>query len=181
MARHWFLGGVSDWAFTTATADGVANLAQLTGGATIQFWNARVGGTRYTDLLDVNGDPIDEAVSSDGGDGSVVGAYAPIQGPDDVTYMWAGAGDGPRVLVATWDLGDLLSAVLAQVQSAEETANGLAADVATLKASTHVTLMYNGAGYPPKPAGFQLALRVGPTAPVAGVAEGDIWLQPEQT
>src|SRR5690606_21703680 len=106
MARHWFGGSLADWTFTHADdVDEVDGLVQLAGGIIVTFWNARQGGTQYTDLLNEQGEPISEVVS--GSDGDALGMLPPFQGPDGITYMWAEAGEGsPRALIAAWDLGD---------------------------------------------------------------------------
>lgn len=105
MARHWFGNTVADWTFTRVDdVDGHDNIAQLVGAATVTFWNERQDGTQYTDLLDAEGQPITQVVTGDAGD--ELGVIPLFQGPDDVTYMWAEADGGPRVLVQTWDLGD---------------------------------------------------------------------------
>lgn len=181
MARRRFGGGVADWTFTTATADGVTDLAQLAPGVEVTFWNAETGGSQYTDLLDIDENPITSVTSSDGSDGRAPGTLPPFFGPDDVGYMWAEADGGPRVLITAWDLADLVSAVLAQAESAEEAVTAMSADVATLKTRGLVVLVDTGSGYPPKPAGFTCALRIGANPPVSGVVDGDIWFQPEQS
>lgn len=181
--RWWFGGSLSDWTFAPVSLAGVDDaddLAQLVGGVEVTFWNAEVGGTRYTDLLDVDGVPITSVFSSDGGDGREVGTIPPFQGPEDVTRMWAQAGDGPRALIMATDVGDMAAAAIAQAEAAEQLASAMSADLETVKQTGYVLLLHNGSGYPPKPPGFAHAIRIGPTPPSSDVAEGDIWLQPEE-
>lgn len=120
MARHTFGGGVSDWTFASVDGvDGVNDLAQLTGGVIISFYNAETGGTQHTDLINEGGSPATTITSSNGGDGRSVGTIPPFQGPDGVTQMWATAGGGPRTLMVASDAGaDAATAV-----SAAATAN----------------------------------------------------------
>lgn len=182
MARRRFGGAAADWTFVTATADGVSGLAQLAPGVEVTFWNSETGGSQYTDLLDIDENPVTSVVSSDGGDGRAPGTIPPFFGPDDdaTTYMWADGG-GPRVLLVAWDLGDLVQAVMSQAQAAEQAVDDISGDVAVLKTQGLVVLVDTGSGYPPKPPGFARAIRIGPNPPVGGVVEGDIWFQPEQS
>lgn len=74
-------------------------LAVLRGGATVWFYNADSGGTRYTSLTDAANVPITEVITTNA---SVDMGYMPLfHGPDNVTQMWADAngGAGPRFLM----------------------------------------------------------------------------------
>lgn len=108
MARYLFGGSLPDWAFTTATADGQDNLAQLVGGSTITFFNAETGGTQYTDLTDTTGGAITDVTTSDGTDGRALGTIPPFYGPDGVWSMWASADGGSRALMVSADVGVVL-------------------------------------------------------------------------
>lgn len=109
MARHSFGGGMADWTFTTVSGvDGNDNLPQLVGGAVIQFFNLEDGGTQYTDLLDQDGNPTNQIVSSDGTGDRTIGQIPQFQGPDDVWSMWASANGGPRKLMQANDIGEAL-------------------------------------------------------------------------
>ncbi|MFI7608822.1 hypothetical protein ACIBTV_27430 [Micromonospora sp. NPDC049366] len=103
MARYWFGAGISDWGMTTGdgvTLPGVvAAEAVIVGGVTVTFWNARTGGTRYTDLRNEAGSAVTAVTASNGTDGFGLGQIPPVQGPDNVRKMWASAGDGPRALL----------------------------------------------------------------------------------
>jgi hypothetical protein len=103
--RHPFGGGVDDWIFL----ENGDNIPVLQGGAVLTFWNAREGGTQYTDLTeDVAGaTPITSLVTSPGGDGYTIGQIPVFYGPPDVTSMWASADGGTRVAIDSIDAGDL--------------------------------------------------------------------------
>lgn len=107
--RYNFGGGIADWSFTTADVSGTNDLAQLSGGVAITFWNAETGGTQYTDLLDGAGTPVSSITSSDGTDGRSLGQIPPFSGPDGVTTMWASAVGGPRALLVTGDAADIVA------------------------------------------------------------------------
>lgn len=116
MARHWFGGSLTDWAFSGITVDGNDDIPQLQGGVEITFWNLESGGTQYTDLL-VDSAAADSVTTSDGGD-LEVGAIPAFQGPDGVRQMWADGGNGRYVIVA-WDFGEDLADVISQANSVE--------------------------------------------------------------
>lgn len=99
--RYPFGGGIADWTFGAATVSGTPDLAQLAGGVTVTFWDAQTGGTQYTDLLDLDGNPIVAVVSSSGDSDTTVGQIPQFLGPDEVRSMWAQAGTGPRALMVT--------------------------------------------------------------------------------
>lgn len=127
MTRYWFGAGVSDWTFTTQDGvDGVDDVAQVAGGATVTLWNAETGGTQIADLLDEDGVAVALVTSSDGTDGRAVGTIPPFQGPDGATELWASAGGGPRSLL-TGRLGSAVAAAAAQAAVAVE---GLTAHIA---------------------------------------------------
>lgn len=113
MARYTFGGGIADWAFSTVTVSGTANLAQLTGSASITFWSAETGGVQYTDLIGPDGQPAASITSSDGTGGRALGQIPAFAGPDGIRSMWAQAGTGPRALMVavedpTDDVGTIL-------------------------------------------------------------------------
>ncbi|MFF3558979.1 polysaccharide deacetylase family protein [Streptomyces sp. NPDC002574] len=94
MARHLF--GLSP-ADVTMSQSGTSLV--LEPGATGTTWDARVGGTQITDLLDLSSNPI-ASVTSDSY--SMIGFY----GPDGVTNLYLDFGfDGGRVLMQASDLG----------------------------------------------------------------------------
>lgn len=108
--RHTFGAGISDWTF--GTIDGVDaadatltvdDMAQVVGAIVVTFWTAESAGSQYTDLLDINGLPVTYVTSSDGTDGRAKGQIPQFFGPDEVTLMWAQAGDGPRAIIKTTD------------------------------------------------------------------------------
>lgn len=110
MARYGFGGGIADWSFTAVDAvDGNDDIAQLTGGVVIEFYNSETGGTQYTDLLDESGNPVTSVTSADGTGSRSIGQIPPFSGPDGVTTMWASAGGGPRALMVTTDAADAVN------------------------------------------------------------------------
>jgi hypothetical protein len=103
VARYNFGGGVSDWVFSTITVSGTADLAQVTGSASVTFWSAESAGAQFGDLLGPDGSPTAAITSSSGTDGRAKGQIPPFKGPDGVRLMWAQAGSGPRALIKTTD------------------------------------------------------------------------------
>lgn len=149
--RYQFGGGIADWVFATVSVSGTNDLAQVAGGSTVTFFNAETGGTQYTDLLAADATPITSVPSSTGADGRATGQIPPFFGPDDVTVMWAQAGDGPRARI-----------VAVNVDSA-------VADVAELAALTWTYNTVSGSWAPrPEAAGNRTVLWLGPTPPPVG-------------
>src|SRR5690554_3854777 len=111
MARHWFGGGLADWAFFRV--DGISGhdgIPQLAPGAELTMWNLPSGETQHTDLL-VDGAPASVVVT---GEGSAAGQIPRFQGPPGVGAMWADAGGGSRALMLTTDLYELVVAALTE-------------------------------------------------------------------
>lgn len=99
MTRRRFGGGIADWAFTLTSQ----NIPVLAPGAAVTFWSASVGGTQYTDLAGaVDGSGAISNVSA--GIGVAAGQIPVFFGPDEITYMWASANSGFRVLMECNDL-----------------------------------------------------------------------------
>ncbi len=71
----------------------VDGLWAVAAGTVVTFWSAADGGTQYTDLLDSAGTPITEITANE------AGLLPEFQGPNDVSGMWAAAGDAPRVWI----------------------------------------------------------------------------------
>ena len=110
MARNWFAGGPSDYAYVEVDGvDGVDDLVQAVGGAAVTFYNAREGGTQYTDLVTEGGDVVDHVTSSDGSDGYALGQIPRFQGPDGVWEVWASANGGSRYVLAASNIGSDLA------------------------------------------------------------------------
>lgn len=82
MARMTFGGTAADFVASVGPAGTIKALP-----ATLTFWSAKAGGTRYTDLM-LNGAAATQVVT--GADGQVPA----FQGPDGITTMWADAGSG---------------------------------------------------------------------------------------
>ncbi|HEX8630134.1 MAG TPA: hypothetical protein VF755_18400, partial [Catenuloplanes sp.] len=105
--RAWFGGDLAAWTFTVGEQITVGALqgrtALAVGGIGVTFYNAPVGGTRYTDLLDAEGGSIAHVLSSTGDNGYGYAQIPRVQGPHEVTDMWAQAGDGPRTLMTATD------------------------------------------------------------------------------
>ena len=114
MTRHTFLGDLASWAMAvgadeTSIDSQLGKRALLIPSGEITFWSAATGGTQYTDLQDLLGNPISSVTADENG------AFAPILGPDgppDVWYMWAdgNGGAGPRRIVVATDLADYIGA-----------------------------------------------------------------------
>lgn len=129
MTRGLFGGTISDYVINpydaTTLLGGTA--AQLFGypttPVTITFWSAPVGGVLYTDLLLPSGGGVQATTS-------VNGVIQPVQGPDGVARMWADAGNGRTLMVASNAI-DLIfaaggipnAALLAPLDSAAMTGN----------------------------------------------------------
>ncbi|MEV1315377.1 hypothetical protein AB0J14_04750 [Micromonospora arborensis] len=101
--RYRFGGTVADYAITLGDAVSVPGMpgavtkgAVIVGGATITAWNAREGGTRYTDLRTVAGAPVDSILTSTGAD---LGSFPEFDGPEGVRWLYASGNGGPRVLL----------------------------------------------------------------------------------
>lgn len=133
MARLQAGGGPSDYTIlagdtiTISTPDGDVDgkAAVLVGGVAVAWWNAEVGGTQYTDLLDSSGAPVSSVLSSDTSDGRALGQIPRVSYPEGVRGAWASAGGGPRVWMPA-DTAELAAAAQAQ---ATENAAALAAHV----------------------------------------------------
>lgn len=125
MARHLFGGGISD--FVVSYGDGGALL--LAAGQTVTFWDSRVDGSPYTDLLDLTDTPITSVTSSG------TGAIPQLRGPDGVRAMWAAAsadGTGDRQLMLAADLPADIATLEGRVAILEAAVDGQAASVVTL-------------------------------------------------
>jgi len=110
--RYQFGADLAAYVIGITTSGTTPNLAQLTAGVTVTFFSAETGGTQYTDLLDDQGNPITAVVSADGTPGGRgLGVLPPFRGPDTIKRMWAQAGSGPRLLIVTNDLDNLIPAV----------------------------------------------------------------------
>lgn len=119
MAVRKLFGG---WAADFAVVDGGGGAVEFGPDLEVLFYNARTGGTQYTDLsLDAGGgSPVDSTTTSDGTGGIPIGVPRPIYGPpDDTRSMWAQIDGGPRVLMMALetadDLTDLATAYQAHV------------------------------------------------------------------
>lgn len=111
MTRRRFGGGIADWSFTLTSQ----NVPVLAPGSTITFWSASAGGTQYTDLAAaVDGSGAISTVTA--GIGTTAGQIPVFYGPDEITYMWASANSGSRVLMECNDLTSG-SAMLAGAQT----------------------------------------------------------------
>lgn len=111
MTRRRFGGGIADWSFNLSSQ----NVPVLTPGATVTFWSALSGGTQYTDLASaVDGSGAISTVTA--GVGVTAGQIPVFYGPDEITFMWASANSGSRVLMECNDLTSG-SAMLAGAQT----------------------------------------------------------------
>lgn len=132
--RYVFGGGVADWTFSTTgesvqSPEGYIGQPMLAvGGVLVTFWSEETGGVQYTDLLTIDGAPVSEVITADGGNGLPIGHLPPLYGPEDVPGMWAQAGDAPRVYIE----GRLGPSVAHLATESAATAAQLAAHVSTV-------------------------------------------------
>lgn len=110
--RHWFGGNVAA-VNEVDGVDGEDDIAQLAGGLAVLFYNAQTGGTQYTDLLDLSGDPVTGSTTSDGTDGWGIGMVLPVQLDDGIGEAYASVDGGPRFVVTATDTGGLLETLTA--------------------------------------------------------------------
>lgn len=118
MARHTFGGDLTSWTFglgdVVTAASGISGpQALIRTDRTVTFWDAATGGNQYTNLLDSTGTAT-SSVTSD----VTTGQIPEFQGPDGVAMMWADAGGGRTVIVAT-DVGPLVEQLLSRVTDLE--------------------------------------------------------------
>lgn len=113
--RHPFGGGIGDWVLETSEGGLISAVA----GVTVQFHNARDGGTVYTDLAaDEDGTtPVTSVVSQDGTTpGYALGDYPIVYGPPGVLWMYASADGGPRKIMFANDIPEIVQkAILADL------------------------------------------------------------------
>ncbi|MUN40917.1 hypothetical protein [Actinomadura litoris] len=127
MGRHWFGQSPSDWTFKT----GDGNTVVLAPDKPLTFWSQPVGGQRYDDLLDEDGNKITEIRSATGLGDLPPGSIPRFQGPEDVWLMWVDGGVGVRFAMLATDVGDTLALV-------PDTVAVVAAIQATLATLAHV-------------------------------------------
>lgn len=140
MSRFWYGGGIADWTFAYGDDVVVGELtgeaAVVVGDIAVTFWSQEQGGDQYTDLVDADGNRVTEITSSAGTATRAKGQIPPFQGPDNITQMWAQAGDsGSRALVQ----GALGDAVLAVTAQAAQTQQSLAAHLGSATSNPHGT------------------------------------------
>ena len=117
MTRSSFGGSQYDWVFNRYQF-GTQTLLALADGASLTFWNAKTGGSRYLDLIDSNGEPTTTI--------TFTGYQTPrFEGPDGVLGMWADDGDNERHFMASVDA--------AAIAGAKAAVDAAAAEVALLK------------------------------------------------
>jgi hypothetical protein len=95
MTRYWF-GDSDDWSLSGGTGDQVRRVP-----AVRKCYDAEVGGTQYTDLLIGGVTPAASVPMSRG-------LPVRFQGPDEVLSMWCSDNDGPRALVVSTDVPQLM-------------------------------------------------------------------------
>lgn len=102
MARHEYGADLGSWAFTV----GVSNAVTLAPNTTITFFDARTGGTQYTDLATASdgSGPMTSVTTGDGSGGVGVGELPVFWGPNGVLAMWASAAGMSRKLIVAHDL-----------------------------------------------------------------------------
>lgn len=131
MTRYNAAGTAADYTIlagdTVTVGASTGQNAVIVGGIAVTWWNARSGGTQYSDLLDENSVAITQALSSDGTDGWAFGQIPRVQYPDGVLGAWASAGGGPRVWMPA-DVGPLAAATATQSQDTADDFAAFAAD-----------------------------------------------------
>ncbi|WP_204019303.1 hypothetical protein, partial [Micromonospora andamanensis] len=136
MTVYWYGGGPADWAMDLVTVDGTTLIPQMQPGATITCHSAQVGGDQYKDLALADGTPVEQITAAPGDTVYGPGTWPRFRGP--VLSMWFSINDGPRVLVVSTDLPDVLQQALAAAQAAQAAASASAASAATLAGSSSV-------------------------------------------
>lgn len=127
--RHSVGGGIGDFVIER-TAD---QTARFSGGAVLQFWNARDGGTQYDMTLDKDGTtPAPAPLSSDGTDDLEVGDIPELWLPPDVFYAYVSADGGPRRLIIANDVAAVAQQIAAQFAQHVTAQNGHGTTFATL-------------------------------------------------
>lgn len=142
MARSWF-GGTHLDVVLRPYRFGNRTLADLAANVKVTFHDAETGGVQVTDLLDVEGSPINSVVADADG-------FAPrFQGPDGVTTLWADAG-GRRFLMVTTDGAiDLSTQLSTRIPTTEK---GAIDGVATLGSTGKLVEPVPAANVEPVPA-----------------------------
>lgn len=102
MARHPFGSSPADFAM-----ERVGNQLLVRPAAVGTVWSALAGGTQYTDLTDLTGNPITQVTAAD--DGGVA-----FMGPDGVTSLYVDFGYAKRYAMTATDLGATLATFMAQ-------------------------------------------------------------------
>lgn len=182
--RHWYGQTPTDWTMTSgpATFDPETETSFATafvrGPVTVTFWDAPIGGTQYTDLLDASGSAVTQVKSSDGSTVLPLGTIPQFQGPEDVAQMWADAGGGVRFLMVATDLGGDVT----ELQAAVADLIGTVTALTTMVQNSMGAVVYDAgaASWPERPAGDSRTFQwVGPSVPTAGtpyMEEGDLWV-----
>jgi hypothetical protein len=97
MARYFFGRETVSWAdnYTLPFYEGGSEVYSviLTPNVEISFWTHRTGGTQYGSIINGRGEEIPAIRTSPDG------RLPLFQGPEDVLYMWAESGVGPRTLL----------------------------------------------------------------------------------
>lgn len=84
MTRYEFAGDIPSFVIDPDET----NAVKVVPGSVVTFWTGQTDGTQYLDLLDMSNQPITSMTA--GADGGI----PRLQGPDDITVMWAQADDG---------------------------------------------------------------------------------------
>lgn len=131
---YWYGGGPADWAMALVTIDGTANVPQMQPGAIVTCWNAQVGGTQYTDLALADGTPVSQVTASVGDAVYGPGTWPRFQAP--VLSMWISVDGGPRMLVVSTDVPDVMQQLSVAAQAAQQAAEAAATDAAAVAESS---------------------------------------------
>ncbi len=111
MARYLFGGSPADYVISTNEADDDQKLYYRPL-ATVTFWDAKVDGTRLTDLrLDFNGSNTDAITATS------TGRIPQFYGPDGITQLWADTGDNERYAMVSTDLGAIVDGKISTTEA----------------------------------------------------------------
>lgn len=135
MTQFWHGGDIASY----IVAVGVDNAAVFQPGAAVKVYNARVGGSQITELLDAAGNPVTELIAGSGptGDGWPVGGLPRYKAP--TMTVWLGQDGQPRVLSVTTDMPDLYAQLVTDMQAAVAAANAAASSAAELADASSVS------------------------------------------
>lgn len=123
MTEFWFAGD--------AASAGIA-----TPGGIVTAWSDQFEGMRHTELADADGNIVDHVVVADAASGYPDGTIPRFKGPR--LTIWVSVDDGPRMLMVSTDLPDLLRSVREAAVEAQNAARESASKARELAQSSSV-------------------------------------------